>query len=1001
MIERAALSCDGIDVSSLVGVSGKEAMGALPAFRVDVTSPDSAVDLKGLLGQDAALVLGDEGGAVRRMPLSVRRCRNVTTWEYERDLLVRRRAPDGLLTEYRHDGFDSLVEVRYPSGASYAFGYDARGRLTELVGPDGLLAALRYDSHDNVAEEQDGRGAKTFYGYESLGRPRLRIDALGRQTTVQYDVLRQPARVTYPDGSTSSAEFEPLGKVGRFVDALGQVTEMHYAGTGVLARLVEPDGRAWLFDYDSDERLTQIRNPRQERYRFEYNRAGFVEFERPFDGRVLEYGYDQAERLVRIGYPDETWREFLHDKLGNVIEEHSPHGGIVLECDPLGRLARAKLDDAWGAVEATFERDHLGRIVSETQEGRTIRYRYDSRGRRTERVLPDGQTTRYQYDNGRRGELAAVEHDGHKIGIERDALGRETRRHVYESGVDVWSGYDAMDRLAAQRVTGRAEKAQGGGETGWDGGGARRGAPTTVGAPATGGPTPGLQAQAAYRILSERRWSYDALGRPTRIDDSRWGTTSYKYDRISQLVEARRGRYHEVFEYDGAGSLVGVLHDLAEVGEVKPWDMDAGNVLVSTNKAEYEHDRRHRRTARIEIEKVVDGSRTERRTEYDWDCRDRLREVRLPDGQSVRFRYDAFGRRVSKDVLPPGRGHFAKSLVMALEKGVEALPKIQRIEFLWDGNVLAADIGAVGSVRAQSGGEAAVGDTPDDPGIDSTGAHISLGAKIAREIERQRLGLAQPGDDGADPWAAAGRHVRVFVHEPGTFVPMLQLEGQSRELFVYVCDHLGMPKELVDTKGRLAWAATHSAWGRVLETWRESGTRLGVESPFRLLGQYEDAETGLCHTRYRYFDAETGRWCSPDPLGIVGGRNLLGFDGAPSVEVDPWGLCPQKGSRNPRVRRAAETGQEAHRQIERDLAGKGYRTEATIDLPSGQRVRKDARSGSEVVIIKPDTPSGRAAAARRAELMRQHGYDPTVVLYDPTDPAYQPGSPTYIGPGSD
>jgi type VI secretion system secreted protein VgrG len=77
MIERAALSCDGIDVSSLVGVSGKEAMGALPAFRVDVTSPDSAVDLKGLLGQDAALALGDEGGAVRRMPLSVRRCRYV------------------------------------------------------------------------------------------------------------------------------------------------------------------------------------------------------------------------------------------------------------------------------------------------------------------------------------------------------------------------------------------------------------------------------------------------------------------------------------------------------------------------------------------------------------------------------------------------------------------------------------------------------------------------------------------------------------------------------------------------------------------------------------------------------------------------------------------------------------------------------------------------------------------------------------------------------------
>jgi hypothetical protein len=54
--------------------------------------------------------------------------------------------------------------------------------------------------------------------------------------------------------------------------------------------------------------------------------------------------------------------------------------------------------------------------------------------------------------------------------------------------------------------------------------------------------------------------------------------------------------------------------------------------------------------------------------------------------------------------------------------------------------------------------------------------------------------------------------------------------------------------------------------------------------------------------------------------------------------------------------------------------------------------------GNETVIIKPDTPTGRAAAAKRAKLMKDHGYDPKVQLYDPADPKYQPGSPTYIGP---
>jgi RHS repeat-associated protein len=63
-----------------------------------------------------------------------------------------------------------------------------------------------------------------------------------------------------------------------------------------------------------------------------------------------------------------------------------------------------------------------------------------------------------------------------------------------------------------------------------------------------------------------------------------------------------------------------------------------------------------------------------------------------------------------------------------------------------------------------------------------------------------------------------------------------------------------------------------------------------VSSPFRLLGQYEDEETGLCSTRFRYFDPEVGRWCSPDPLGITGGRDLFGFDGSPTHETDPLGL---------------------------------------------------------------------------------------------------------------
>ena len=107
--------------------------------------------------------------------------------------------------------------------------------------------------------------------------------------------------------------------------------------------------------------------------------------------------------------------------------------------------------------------------------------------------------------------------------------------------------------------------------------------------------------------------------------------------------------------------------------------------------------------------------------------------------------------------------------------------------------------------------------------------------------------------------------------ETVSFAPLLQVEGG--EVLTVVNDHLGMPKELVDTAGRVAWAAAHSAWGRVTEVQRDEGAA-EVSSPFRLLGQYADEETGLCYVRFRYFDAEAGRWCSPDPLRLLGGQRI-------------------------------------------------------------------------------------------------------------------------------
>jgi len=377
------------------------------------------------------------------------------------------------------------------------------------------------------------------------------------------------------------------------------------------------------------------------------------------------------------------------------------------------------------------------------------------------------------------GALIAVELGEQRLDLERDLMGLETKRHA-NGGVEIASAYDVMDRLVEQKAT----------------------APSTAGA-------------AVNDVLVERVWRYNAAGRVHAISDKRWGTTRYAYDDLGQLIEAKRGAFAEVFHYDGIGSLQAVLKTLSEREDAGlTWDIGTGNVLHSTKVAHFTNDVNHRRS-------TMTDDKTGAVTEYLWDCRDRLREVRFPDGRRALYTYDAFGRRVRKEIVP-------KVAVADLAKGKG--PAVQVTEFLWDGNALAAELST---------------------------------------------------EHGA----------RVHVHEPGTLVPVLQAE--QGEVFAVVCDHLGMPKELLGRDGRIAWAAAHSAWGQVVEVKGRPTEKGGrpIESPFRLLGQYADEETGLCYTRFRYFDPQHARWLSPDPLGIVGGKNLLAFGGTPTVDVDPWGLA--------------------------------------------------------------------------------------------------------------
>uniref|UniRef100_UPI000ACA1D27 HNH/ENDO VII family nuclease n=1 Tax=Pantoea sp. A4 TaxID=1225184 RepID=UPI000ACA1D27 len=54
--------------------------------------------------------------------------------------------------------------------------------------------------------------------------------------------------------------------------------------------------------------------------------------------------------------------------------------------------------------------------------------------------------------------------------------------------------------------------------------------------------------------------------------------------------------------------------------------------------------------------------------------------------------------------------------------------------------------------------------------------------------------------------------------------------------------------------------------------------------------QYLDRETGLHYNLFRYYDADSMHFISPDPIGLAGGLNLYAYAPDPVNWADPWGL---------------------------------------------------------------------------------------------------------------
>jgi len=129
-----------------------------------------------------------------------------------------------------------------------------------------------------------------------------------------------------------------------------------------------------------------------------------------------------------------------------------------------------------------------------------------------------------------------------------------------------------------------------------------------------------------------------------------------------------------------------------------------------------------------------------------------------------------------------------------------------------------------------------------------------------------------------------------FVRLPGSVDDVFLMldyvsSGCGSGCAVYVHkDIRGSTVSTSDASGAETAAYQYSPYG-------ESGPEGDAGFPFRFTGQRLDASTGLYDYKARFYDPETGRFLSTDPIGYADGMNMYAYVGGDPVNrTDPTGL---------------------------------------------------------------------------------------------------------------
>lgn len=823
--------------------------------------------------------------------------------------------PNGNQTKYRYDEVGHKIATEYPpipnvdgqlETALEHIEYDALGfpsRFTTLSGytttqkntlhgkpyektfPDGSKEMFTYNSHGQLISKLASNSVRTDYIRDYQDRIVSeevydREGALLRHLSATYNAFHLTSK-TDANGQITEFVYDPFGRIER--EKCGEhLTAYHYDPLGRKSKVIEysseNEATVYAFEYDLlgrvvEERIEGLDGKVWRRKGKHYDSAGncFQEIT-DFEGglSIVQREYDSHNSLVKIIDPSGNVTHFkkvygFSNEFGQkVLKEEivDPNGNIdTLVYNARGMSTHIERADINGALIQRRHQwyDQEGNMIrlaeaviqnGEIHGDYVVEWKFDERQNIVARIVGLGtaeqKVFKYGYDSlGQK--LFEEKSDGGRIEFKYDALGRMIEQRSLDRTVHQTFHYNEVNQVVRvddqvhHTVTHRQFDSL------------------------------GRMTEETLGNGRKMQYSYDRRGRAISMTLPDQSRVDYTYNPVSLKEVARidsRGQScykHTYLEESKAGHVL-CEQMLGDAGQVRYEYRPEGEKIRTTHPKWEEHVEHFDPSGNVTARSFTDALGKEH-VSYAYDP---LHQLTLEKGASTHsYHYDSLYNRSEGDSVPTTVNRLNQLL---RRKGTQYRydPNGNLVEVLQGKKKMTLSYDVFNRLIGMEKDQTCVQFQYDDQ-------HRCLKKISTKGDKTTETAFLYQGMHEVGSMQSEGRIDEFFLMGRGNGIAVsFEFKGQP---FAPIYDHRGHVVCLLDSRGNVAECYRYSSFGEesIFDSMGKKLPTSFVGNPWRYACKRKDKDLGWINFGWRYYNPETGRWVTTDPIGSVDCLNLYAY----------------------------------------------------------------------------------------------------------------------------